>query len=159
VGIARAQGDGGEDGVTNLAFARLRGHALGMSFDITRPSSERNRARPVTAAEAFVQSEAKSRIMLSRRARRIGFTVAAAGLISVVYAHGMFDLPFMHVTFPGGRQALLTFGQTVSVFMIPIGLLIGTAGFFLHRRFRREALADPLTAGIFDPSVEWPSDG
>ena len=42
-----------------------------------------------------------------------------------------FDLPFMHVTFPGGRQALLTFGQTVSVFMIPIGLLIGTAGFFI----------------------------
>lgn len=96
--------------------------------------------------------------MLSRRARRIGFTVAAAGLIGVVYAHGMFDLPFMHVTFPGGRQALLTFGQTVSVFMIPIGLLIGTAGFFLHRRFMREALADPLTAGIFDPSVEWPGD-
>jgi hypothetical protein len=99
MGIARAKGDGGKDGVA------------------------------LTAAEAFVQSEAKSRIM-----------------------------PFVHVTFPGGRQALLTFGQTVSVFTIPIGVLIGTAGFFLHRRFQREALADPVTAGIFDPSVEWPSD-
>ena len=158
MGIAREKGNRGENGVTNLAFARLRGHALRMSFDITRPSSERNRARPLTAAEAFVQSEAKSRIMLSRQAQRIGFPLAAVGLIGVVYRHGFYDLPFVHVTFPGGRQALLTFGQTVSVFMIPIGLLIGTAGFFLHRRFRREALADPLTAGIFDPSVEWPSD-
>jgi hypothetical protein len=128
-----------------------------MIFDPTRPSSDRNRARPLTAAEAFVQSEAKSRIMMSRKARRVGFGLAVTGLIGFVIPRRLRDAD-VQVTFPDGRVMGFTIMQVVSLCLIPVGLLMGITAFILHRRYMRAAIADPITAAIFDPSVEWPEE-
>lgn len=128
-----------------------------MRFDPTRPSSERNRARPLTAAEAFVQAEAKSRIMMSRNARRAGFGFAIFGVVGALW-RSRYQIADLSVRFPGGRTILLSVGQFVCILVIPLGLVIGTVGYFLHRRYMRDAMTDPLTAAIFDPSVEWPED-
>ncbi len=48
--------------------------------------------------------------------------------------------------------------QVVSLCLIPVGLLMGITAFILHRRYMRAAIADPITAAIFDPSVEWPEE-
>jgi len=105
-----------------------------------------------------MQAEAKSRITMSRNARRSGFTVAAAGLLGTVWRHGTFDSPFLTITLSDGRRIVFTAMQSISLVSIPIGLLIGIAGFVLHRRYMRNAIADPTTAGIFDPSVAWPDE-
>jgi hypothetical protein len=133
-------------------------HSPTMAFDPTRPSSDRNRARPLTAADAFAQSEAKSRIMMSRNARRIGFTLAAVGAVGTILRRASLNETAVLVRFPNGLSASLTLMQVVSVFLIPIGLVVGVAGLLLHRRYTREAMANPITAGIFDPSVEWPEE-
>jgi hypothetical protein len=132
-----------------------------MPFDPTRPSSDRNRARPLTAAEAVVQSEMKSRIMTLKRVPRLGLGMVILGVggITRVFErqHGrtVADIP---VTLPGGHQTMLTFGQVASMVLIPIGAIAAVAGFFLYRRALRDAMANPITAGIFDPSVEWPEE-
>lgn len=128
-----------------------------MAFDPTRPSSERNRARPVTAAEAFVQAEAKSRIQLSKRAGRLGLFLALVGVIGV-FRRGRFEFPDLTVTFPGLHPIPFTIFQFGALFLIPLGLVIVVTGFALHRKYMRAAMSDPVTAGIFDPSVEWPEE-
>ena len=81
-------------------------------------------------------------------------------MIGVARALGRrrYQAPDFNVTFPGGHSMSLTVLQIVSILLIPLGLVIGTLGYFLHRKFMRDAMSDPLTAAIFDPSVEWPED-
>ncbi|HEV8410625.1 MAG TPA: hypothetical protein VGQ30_08955 [Gemmatimonadaceae bacterium] len=93
---------------------------------------------------------------MSRNARRTGFGLAVTGLVGIVFRHGIFDNPFLKITLPGGREILLTVMQSASVLFVPIGLIIGITGFILHRRYMRAAISDPVIAGIFDPTVEWP---
>jgi hypothetical protein len=129
-----------------------------MPFDPTRPTSDRNRARPLTAADAFVQAEAKSRITNSRKASNIGIalTVVGIGGLTRLFEGRRFLInPDIHIAFPGGHSALLTVGQFASLFIVPAGMLLAVAGAYLNARFKRDAMANPVTAGIFDPSVEW----
>lgn len=65
-------------------------------------------------------------------------------------------VPDILVTLPGGHATMMTFGQVASLFIIPLGVVLAVAAFYLNRRFTREAMANPVTAGIFDPSVKWP---
>ncbi len=133
-----------------------------MPFDPTRPTSDRNRARPSTAADAFVQAEAKSRITVTQHATRIGLGLTLVGVLGLtriferrrLYSPAQVaDIP---IKFPGGQTAMLTFGQVASLCITPLGLIVAAVAFYLNRRFTREAMANPTTAGIFDPSVEWP---
>lgn len=139
-----------------LASVVARAHRLRMAFDPTRVSSDRNRARPLTAAQAFVHAEAKSQIMMAKNARRIGFTIAVVGAFESAHGPSMLRSVFMTVTLPGRPPIGLTFQQVLGLIALPIGLAVGIAGFILYRKYMRTAIADPATAGIFDPSVEWP---
>ncbi len=129
-----------------------------VSFDPARPSSVANRARPITAAAAFSQAEAKSRIMGSKNAIRIGLTMATLGLIASLRYRVFVRAADVTVKLPDGQIIGLTIQQFIGILLIPIGLITAVVACVLHRRFLRTALADPVTAGIFDPSVEWPED-
>lgn len=131
-----------------------------MVFDPTRPSSDRNRARPLTAAEAVIQANAKSRITASLAAGKIGLALALVGTLGLTRVMerrrlNSVALPDIRVTLPDGHPTMLTFGQVASLCVVPIGLALAIVGFYLNRRYTKEAMADPATAGIFDPSVEW----
>jgi hypothetical protein len=129
-----------------------------MNFDPARPSSATNRARPITAAAAFTQAEAKSRIMGSKNAIRVGLIMAMLGAFELLRYRLIGRVSDVAVTLPGGQIIGLTIQQLVGVLLIPIGLIVAAGAYVLHRRFLRAALADPVTAGIFDPSVEWPEE-
>jgi ABC-type transporter Mla maintaining outer membrane lipid asymmetry permease subunit MlaE len=127
-----------------------------MAFDPTRVSSDRNRARPLTAAQAFVHAEAKSKIMMAKNARRTGFLISAAGLFELARFPSALRSAVLTVTFPGRTPIGLTGMQVIGLVALPVGLVIGITGFFVYRKYMRAAISDPATAGIFDPSVEWP---
>ena len=96
--------------------------------------------------------------MMARKARRFGFGLAVIGAIELVARPFFLRRSDLLISFPGGTSVPLTFAQAAGIVAIPVGLLIGATAFVMHRRFTRAAMADPVTAAIFDPSVEWPTD-
>jgi hypothetical protein len=65
-----------------------------------------------------------------------GFVLALLGVAGAL-GRRRYQAPDFNVTFPGGHSMSLTVLQIVSILLIPLGLVIGTLGYFLHRKFMR----------------------
>jgi hypothetical protein len=140
-----------------LSKARIIRHGLRSNRSVVRP-------KPRPAAHRYRCGSSSSREIadqLFRSRDQIGLGLALVGLLGVTRVMerrhvGRDVVPDIPVTLPGGHLTMMTFGQVASLFILPLGVVLAVVAFSLNRRFTREAMANPVTAGIFDPSVEWP---